>query len=410
MKRLRIGMLLDRTFPPDPRVANEARSLVAAGHEVHVLCLRHDDRQPEEETWQGIHLRRLAIPRWFYRKASAVSLDFPAYRWYLRAPLARFLANRRIEALHTHDLPMVAEGLRAARRRRIPLVADLHENWPAALRTYGYAQRLPGRVLISPSRWERHERKILPRADRVIVVIEEARERLLRLGIDPERIVVVRNTVEVDEFRGFGLDEEIVGRFRGRFVLSYLGGFERHRGIETAIAAMPAILEKIPGTVLLLVGTGSTEPSLRAQAARLSLGDRVVFEGWRSFRSFPSYIAASSVCLIPHVKNDHTDTTIPHKLFHYMLLERPVLATDCRPIARILSETGCGVTVPSGDAEAMARAAISLADPSTRERMGAAGRRAVLDRYNWERDAATLRATYEGLASGVSTLGTSQAS
>jgi len=395
---LRIGMLLDRTFPPDPRVANQARSLVEEGAEVHLLCLRHGDgRQPAEEVWQGIHVHRIAIARWFYKKASAVSLELPAYRWFLSRHLRPFVASERIQVLHAHDLPMVAIGLAAARRMGIPFVADLHENWPAALRTYGYSRRFPGRVLISPGRWERHERAVLPRVDRIVVVIDEAKERLVRAGIDAGRIVVIRNTVSVDDFRGFGVDRAIVDRFRGRFVLSYLGGFERHRGIETLVEAIPAIARAIPEAMLLLIGGGSTAGALRQRAADLGVADRVVFEGWQPFERFPSYIEASDVCVIPHVKNDHTDTTIPHKLFHYMLLGRPVLTTDCRPLRRIVEETGCGVVVPSGDAAAMARAAVALGDPEARARMGEAGRRAVFDRYNWGRDAQALIDLYRSL-------------
>ncbi len=292
---------------------------------------------------------------------------------------------------------MVSEGIRAARRSGIPLVADLHENWPAALRNYGYARRFPGRVLISPDRWARHERAILPRADRVVVVIEEARERVLGLGIDPQRVVVVRNTVEVDEFQGFGIEEETLNRFRDRFVLSYLGGFERHRGIETAIEAMPQILRSIPSALLLLIGRGSTEAALRALAARLDVADRVIFEGFRPFRTFPSYIAASQACLIPHLKNDHTDTTIPHKLFHYMLLGRPVVTSDCRPLRRIVEASGCGIVYASGDPAALAGAVSRLTDTALRDAMGEAGRRAVVDTYNWERDARTLIELYRGI-------------
>ncbi len=394
---LRVGMLLDRTFPPDPRVANEARSLAAAGHEVHLLCLRYGADQAEVEDWQGVRLHRVRIERWFHRKASAVSLELPAYRWFLRRALSSFVARERIEMLHVHDLPMVAIGLACARRAGIPLIADLHENWPGALRTYGYARRFPGRILISPDRWARHERAILPRADRVVVVIEEARERVLAIGCDPARVTVVRNTVAIDEFRGFGIDASIAERLRGRFVLSYLGGFERHRGLETVVAAMPLLARRVPNALLLLIGGGSTAPSLRRMAERLSVGDRVVFEGWRPFSSFPSYIAASDICLIPHVRNEHTDTTIPHKLFHYMLLSRPVLTTDCRPLQRIVEETGCGLVVPSGDPDRMADAAARLEDPATRAAMGEAGRRAVLDRYHWGRDAETLVALYRDI-------------
>ncbi len=391
-------MLLDRTFPPDPRVANEARSLVAAGHEVHLLCLRHGEKQPAREEWQGVHVHRLEIPRWFYRKLSAVSLEIPVYRWTLLGPLRRMVKEERIEVVHTHDLPMVAIGRTVARSHGIPLVADLHENWPAALATYGYATRFPGRFMISSTRWARHERSILPRADRIIVVIEEAMERLVAIGIDPAKIAIVRNTVEVDEFRGFGNDPGIADRFRGRFVLCYLGGFERHRGLEMVVEAMPLLARLVPESLLLLVGSGSTEGGLRALAARLGVADRVVFEGWQPFQRFPSYIQAAQVCLIPHVRNPHTDTTIPHKLFQTMLLGRPVLTSDCRPLRRIVEETGCGLVFPSGDAEAFAGAAASLVDPLLRGPMAEAGRRAVLERYNWSRDAATLVEAYRTLA------------
>jgi glycosyltransferase involved in cell wall biosynthesis len=305
--------------------------------------------------------------------------------------------QNKIELLHTHDLPMVALGSAAARRAGIPLVADLHENWPAALRTYGYVRRFPGRLLISPKRWERHERTVLPSVDRIVVVIEEARERLVALGIDREKIAVVRNTVDPDEFRSFGLEPDLLERFRGRFVLTYLGGFEIHRGLEMVVGAMPEIACQIPDSLLLLVGTGSNEPALREQSRRLGIADRVVFEGWQPFRRFPTYITASSVCLIPHVRSEHTDTTIPHKLFHYMLLSRPVLTTDCRPLRRIVEETGCGLVIPSGDRSALGAAVRQLTDPERRRAMGEAGERAVRQNYNWEVDAAVLRATYDGL-------------
>ncbi|MBD3161063.1 MAG: glycosyltransferase, partial [Candidatus Eisenbacteria bacterium] len=356
----RIGMLLDRPFPPDPRVANEARSLVRAGYRVALACWRLDDATPEEETWEGIDVWRTRIGSAFYRKASAISLEMPFYRWAVRRALARLDRSGPLAALHTHDLPMVSEGARFCRRRGIPLIADLHENWPAALRTYQYAQTRLGRILISPDRWAAHERAILPRADRIVVVIEEAKERLVALGLEPDRIAVVRNTVAVDEFSRFGVDRALLARFHGRFVISYLGGFDRHRGLESAVDAMPQILERIPDALLLLVGRGATETALRERAARLGLGDRVRFEGWQPFARFPSYLAASQVSLIPHLRNEHTDTTIPHKLFQTMLLERAVVVSDCRPLRRIVEETGCGTVYRSGDAGELARAVVAL--------------------------------------------------
>ncbi|MFH1143160.1 MAG: glycosyltransferase family 4 protein [Candidatus Eisenbacteria bacterium] len=393
---MRIGMVLDHPFPPDPRVANEARSLVAAGHEVHLLCLRLND-EAAEETRDGVHLIREAIARSFWKKASALILSVPAYNLWFRPRLKRFIAAHRLQALHIHDLPLVGEGLRAARAAGIPLVADLHENYPAAVRVYEWARRFPGRLLVSPSAWEAYERRVVPEADRVIVVIDEARDRLQALGVAAGKIAVVENTVNVDEFLGFPRDAALIARLSSRFTVSYSGVFDRHRGLDTAIEGLAEARGALAGAALVLVGAGKIAPQLEGLATRLGVREQVFFEGWQPFSLFPSYMQGSAACLIPHRRNPHTDSTIPHKLFHAMLLGRPVVASDCAPLARILKETGAGLVFPSGDACALARAILALRDPDLAKSLAAAGRRAVLDRYRWDLTARALLDLYARL-------------
>ena len=78
-------------------------------------------------------------------------------------------------------------------------------------------------------------------------------------------------------------------------------------------------------------------------AQELSVSNYVVFEGFQPQEKIPSYIIASSIGLIPHLKTAHTDNTIPHKLFHYMLMNKPVVAANCNPIERILNESNAGL-------------------------------------------------------------------
>lgn len=396
---MHIGMLLDKPFPPDPRVANEARSLVGAGHAVSLFCLDLGGA-PARETIDGVAIVRYPMRRAFWKKASALILTVPLYRRWFRARLPGFLRAHRIDALHVHDLPLVAEGVRAARAAGIPLVADLHENYPAAVRLYAWANRWPGRWLVSPRAWEAYEKRVLPQADRIVVVIEEARRRLCELGIglDADRITVVENTVHVEEFESFPRDAALRRRLERDFTVTYLGTFDRHRGLEAAIDAVALVRAALPEIRLVLVGTGSIERELRERARARGVADRVDFEGWQPFARFPSYVRGSRACLIPHLKSAHTDTTIPHKLFHCMLLERPVVATDCAPIARIVRETGAGCIYPSGDAAALAKALLELRDADRRRAMGEAGRRAVLTRYRWDVTAERLLALYAGLA------------
>ena len=392
---MRIAMLLDSPFPPDPRVANEARSLVDAGHEVHLVCPELGGR-PREETWQGVELRRWPISRFRFKKFGALNLELPFHRMFFKRALEQTIREQDSEAIHVHDLPLLEVGLELGRQYQIPVVADLHENYPAAVENYDYANRFPGRLLISTERWRRYEKRTVPQADRVLVVIEEARERFAGT-IPNEKIEVISNTVEVGEFEGFPIDQELVDRLASQMTFVYLGGFDRHRGLETLVEAFDQFRKEQSDAYLVLVGTGATRAALESQCAQLGLSDRVSFEGWQDFRKFPSYVLGSSVCMIPHLRSEHTDTTIPHKLFHYMLLERPVISTDCRPLRRILESTGAGLCYPSGDARALSERFREMRDPKLRAKLGAAGRVAVLDEFNWAQTARRLVAIYDSL-------------
>jgi len=92
--------------------------------------------------------------------------------------------------------------------------------------------------------------------------------------------------------------------------------------------------------------------------------------------------------LIPHRVTAHTNSTIPNKLFEYMLLGKPVLATDMVPVRRLLDETQCGMVYRTH--EEGVEALIRLRDMTLRRRLGENGRRAVLDRYRWDRDGVRL--------------------
>ena len=125
------------------------------------------------------------------------------------------------------------------------------------------------------------------------------------------------------------------------------------------------------------------------------------FEGWQPQARLKSYILGSAVCLVPHLRTPHTDATIPHKLFHYMYFGRPVVVSDCRPLARIVRETEAGLVYPAGDPKALAEALVTLAgDRARAEEMGAHGREAVLKRYNWDVTVRGLIEMYRTLSTG----------
>ncbi|MBO6575362.1 MAG: glycosyltransferase family 4 protein [Rhodothermales bacterium] len=394
----RVLMVLDHAYPPDIRVENEARSLVEAGIEVGLLALA-PDRRPPEDLVDGVRVFRRRVPgrlrNWLRGLSGTLSVPGKLLAREIRSLHQRW----PFDALHLHDLYLFGGGLEAGRALGVPVIGDLHENWVEALQHYAWSTSFPGNLAVSIPKWERLEQEWVTAVDHLVVVVEEAAERNRELGVPADRLVVVPNTVQRASFDAFSIDAELVNRVRrgAGFTVVYTGGMDIHRGLDNAIRAMAQVAETRPDAQLVLVGDGRVRPDLESLAAKLRAP--VQFEGWQPQESIRSYIEAADVCLVPHRRTPHTDATLPHKLFHYMYAARPVVVTDCRPLDRIVTAEACGLVTPDGDTRALADAILAMgSDASVAAAMGARGRRAVEERWNWEAGVQGLLALYQRLA------------
>ncbi len=403
---MNVGMILaGKDFPPDIRVEKEARALRDSGHKVFILCDQVKSNASVQE-WEGLTIlrrKRLDLPTLFEKFN-----NIPGWIAFLDGQWSRFIAevvrSEKIDVLHIHDLPKAGAAVTVGKKIGIPVIMDLHENYPASLRTYveGWkgGMHFFARNVINPEKWEEYEKIRASQADRVIVVVEEAKERLVQNGISAEKITVIENTEDVDYFKKIPLDLSIIKKYQKDFVVLYIGGFGGrgdHRGLTTAVQAMPLVVKEIPEAKLLLVGKGSIKSTLKEMVAQYSLENQVTFIDWVPFEQVPSYIAASSVCLVPHHSNPHTEATSPHKLFQYMLMRKPVIVSSCRPLKRVVEEIGSGVVFRAGDSEDLCRAILRLRDESIRTTMSEKGYRAVIDSYNWGATSKKLIGIYNSL-------------
>jgi len=393
----RILMILDQSFPPDIRVENEARSLAEAGFEVTILAIGPDQRRKTDRLGE-VRVIRDRMPATIRNKMRGLAGTIPLMEFYVAHRMKMIHSVWPYDFVHAHDLYLVGGALKAGRSLAIKVVSDLHENWVAALEQYAWSNRFPARLFINLKRWDRLETAWASSSDAVVVVIEEMAERLALKGVPEKLLTVVPNTVHTNSFDAYGIDKALAESIRSPLTMLYTGGMDRHRGIETAIRAMPLILETVPDARLVLVGDGAVRTDLEKLAASIGLGNAVRFEGWKSQDTIPSYIAGADIGLIPHVKTEHTDHTIPHKLFHYMHMGLPVLASNCKPLERILTETAAGMIHASGDHDALASTVLQLVrDDDARNQMGQNGRRAVANKYNWNYAGTALVTLYREL-------------
>jgi len=250
--------------------------------------------------------------------------------------------------------------------------------------------------------WKQIEGFSVRRADRVITIVDEAREYYVAsYGVSPDKFVVLMNTPDLSYFYSFPVDNEIKNKYEPYFVITYIGNFGPHRDIQTAISAMPEILQTIHNAKLVLVGSGSTEVALKSLVNDMQLNKAVEFTGWQPFDKIPSYITASSVCLHTYVNSTALQSTASssHKVFQYMAMGKPtIIASSQESADRIVSSVKAGLTYSAENPRSLAQVVIQLYQNSDLvKKMGEAGKKAVIDKYNWHEEGKKLIDLYEQL-------------
>lgn len=373
-------MILDREFPPDIRVENEIEILTNAGHEVHIACYTKQNRKSKELANNYIIFRK-QISKFIY-KSSVGCLKFPIYFNFWRNFLKEIFNSEKYDAIHIHDLPLATIGYEFKKKYNIPLTIDFHENWPAYLRISAHTNTALGKILSSNKQWEKYEKRMCNVTDNIIVVVNEAKQRLIQAGIQPDKISIVSNTLNLNHF--------ILPKSKPDpqyFTFFYAGGINYHRGIQNVIIAIHKIIEDFPQIKFQIVGEGSYKTKLIKLVSDLTLENNVKFLGWKSFNEMIQLLGKSDIALIPHLKSDHTDSTIPHKLFQYMFAEKPIIASNCAPIERIINETKTGITYQHDSPEELAtKLKYIISNKKSLHDLYSNGKNAVLSKYNWETD------------------------
>jgi glycosyltransferase involved in cell wall biosynthesis len=394
---MRIGMILDAPFPPDERVQKEAISLIEAGHQVFLFSLDYQGGKKEEDV-HGIQVRRYGAGKLVY-KLSALAYTFPFYSWLVTPRIADFINRNKIEVLHVHDM-VIADAVRMANRRfELPLVLDLHENRPAIMKAYRHVNTGLGKILINLMVWRKKYYEFAKEADCVVVVTPAAKEDILRnTGKKPDEVVVVPNTVAKDDFLNRPVSSAILERMKGTYNLLYIGDTSVRRGTDTAIRSVMHLKDAIPEIRLWLVGRSSADAELKRLTRELGLTSYVYFEGWQAPELLNTYITGAHVTLSPLARNEHHDTTYANKVFQYMAMGKPVVASDCTAQEVLLKETNSGLIFESGNDQELARCVRRLFDNKALAlTLGDNGKQAVLNYWHWENTVRSLRDMYRRL-------------
>jgi len=382
---MRIGMILDKTFPPDPRVENEAIALINAGHQVFLFCLKYGNELDAEEI-NKIKVRRYNSNKLEY-KLSALAYTFPFYTDLMYKKIRNFISENKIEAIHIHDIRIAEAVFKTNKKNKLPTVLDLHDNLPEVMKLYPHLQKFPGKQMISPQKWKEKEEEFIEKASKVITVSQEFIDEVVaRTNIENEKVVLVPNTVSESFYVNARIDNSKSEKYKDSFVILYLGDTGLRRGLQTAIGAINILKDKISNLKLVIVGKSTTDNVLKNQVKELKLESHIDFEGWQDVALFPSYIMASDICISPLQRNAQHDVAYANKLFQYMSFAKPVLVSDAIAQKKLVDRTNSGLVHKEKNSVDFAEKVLELYNnKELRKQLGENGKNFIENEFVWEK-------------------------
>ena len=392
-------MILDAEFPPDPRVENEAISLVEAGHKVFLFCLTYGN-QKKFETINGIQVKRYFSNKLEY-KLSALAYTIPFYSFLMGNKVSKFIEKTNIESIHIHDIRIAEAVFRANKKLKLPVVLDLHDNMPEVMKLYPHLQKFPGKYIISPKKWKIKEEEFINKANKVIAVSPEFLKNIEeRIPSSKEKLVLVPNTIRESFYKDYNIDQSIIRRYKDKFVVLYLGDTHLRRGLQTAIDAVTSLKEKIPNIKLVIVGKNTTDVVLKQQVVDLKLESFVDFEGWKNVSLFQSYIISSTICISPLHRNLQHDVAYANKIFQYMSLARPLLVSDAIAQRKLVEKNNTGLVHKDRDVADFSEKILTLyKSEALRNELGQNGKLFIQKKFFWEQTSKELLYLYNNLSS-----------
>ena len=218
--------------------------------------------------------------------------------------------------------------------------------------------------------------------------------RVVPLGTDPEQFQPGISTTEVR--RTYGVEG-------GPWILT-VARLDWHKGCDTVIRALPAVRAAHPNARYAIAGVGEARPYLERLVTELRLGDAVRFLGLVPEADLPALYNTADVFALVSRRCDLLVEGFGIAVMEASASGVPVLAGREAGLIDAVRDDETGFLVdpycPAAVAEGLNRL---LADAALRQRLGAAGRRAVETYFNWDRvvrDIEDIEASCDPRASG----------
>lgn len=405
---MRILHILDHSIPLHSgytfrtlSILNEQRNL---GWETfHLTGSKQENCSVLEEYVGGRHFYRTPVPPGLRSRLPV--LNQLAVMDALTRRLSEVARMIKPDILHAHSPVLNAlPALRVGRRLGIPVVYEVRAFWEDAAVDHGTSREWGIRYRLTRGL----ESYAFKRVDAITTICEGLRGDILDRGIRPEKVNVIPNAVNIENFNmserrdsqlanALGLD--------GKVLLGFIGSFYAYEGLSVLIGALPKMLSANPDIRVLLVGGGPQEDELKSFAAQLGLQDKVIFTGRVPHDQVQRYYNLIDILVYPRLPMRLTNLVTPLKPLEAMAQGRLVAASDVGGHLELIQDGKTGVLFKAGDADALAAKVLNLISSVDKwAALRAAARGFVETQRNWTGSVARYKEIYGALVSGEASL------
>jgi PEP-CTERM/exosortase A-associated glycosyltransferase len=359
----------------------------------HLTGPRQNSAERLEETVEGWHFFRTPFDR--KRLARLPAIAELVKMSVLTRRLEAVARQVRPQLLHVHSPVLNAiPALRVGRRLGIPVLYEVRAFWEDAAVDHGRTREGALRYRLTRAL----ETYALKRADAVTTICEGLRSDIVARGIDPRKVTVVPNAVDVEKFM-LGREPDVALRRQlgldGAIVLGFIGSFYAYEGLALLLEALPKIIAVDPRVRMLFVGGGPQEANLKQIATRLSLEDKVRFAGRVPHDEVNRYYELIDVLVYPRLSMRLTELVTPLKPLEAIAQGRLLAASDVGGHRELIRDQETGVLFRAGDVDALAAKVLELLGDKLRwGELRAGARRFVETERNWTSSVGRYRQPY----------------
>lgn len=355
-------LYLTQYFPPEAgatqtRAYEMARNLVRLGHQVTVIAEipnhpsgiippEYRGKWIERSDLEGINVIRVWV------KTSPVKSFRQRILFYLSFMLASalaglFLVRGRFDFVFATSPPLFvgASGLLISRAKRIPFVFEVRDLWPESAVVLGELSR-PTAI-----QWAtRLEEACYRHAQKIIVVSQGIRTRLIQRGLQPEKLEMIPNGANTELFQFSPVSRVRIRaqlKLEDKFIAVYAGIHGIAQGLETVVQAAN-MLREYPDVHILFIGEGPKKQELVNQVREIGLANVTLLPEQPRDR-IPDYLSAADIALVPLRNLEIFHSALPSKMFDAWACQLPVLLSVSGEARELLEDCTGGLFIPPED-------------------------------------------------------------